>query len=75
MTKKKVSVKEFVDSHNPKLTRRGKRMSESYIYRLIRNDIKGIKGPALWFDYVLEGEKDHIYILVSSRKAHSSSKT
>lgn len=67
----KVSVKEYVEKYNPKLTRRGKKMSASYIYRLIRNDIKGIQSDDkrdLWFDYILEGEKDNIYILVNKKK-------
>ena len=67
----KVSVKEYVEKYNPKLTRRGKKMSVSYIYRLIRNDIKGISGSdkcELWFDYTLEGEKDNIFILVNKKK-------
>ena len=67
-TKKKVSVSEWVDKHNPRLTRRGKKMSNSYIYRLIRQDIKGINTAELWFDYVLEGEKDNIYIIVNTKK-------
>ena len=63
----KVSVTDYVEKYNPMLTRRGKKMSVSYIYRLIRNDIKGIETSdkrGLWFDYVLEGEKDNIYILI-----------
>jgi hypothetical protein len=66
----KVSVLEYVEQHNPRQTRRGHKMSPSYIYRLIKQDIlekkKGImsEGSKLWFDYVLEGEKEHIYILV-----------
>jgi len=70
MAKEKVSVKEYIDDHNPKLTRRGKKMSVSYIYRLIRQDIKGEVGNDrrdLWFDYVLEGEKDNIYILINKK--------
>ena len=63
-TKLKISVKEFAERHNPKLTRRGKRMSESYLYRLIRHDIHGKPHPPLWFDYVLEGEKDNIFIII-----------
>jgi hypothetical protein len=64
MKGKKVTVSEFVNKHNRKLTRRGKKMSESYIYRLIRHDIKGLPHPDLWFSYVLEGEKDHIYVII-----------
>lgn len=60
----KISLAEYAAKYNPVLTRRGKRMSESYIYRLIRDDIKGNKSRELWFNYVLEGEKDRIYILL-----------
>ena len=35
---RKVSLKEYADNHNKVLTRRGKKMSESYLYRLIRED-------------------------------------
>lgn len=61
---KKVSVSEYVNVHNPRLTRRGKKMSESYIYRLIRNNQKGLPHPTLWFEYTLEGEKDHVFIII-----------
>lgn len=61
---KKVSLSEYAAKHNPVLTRRGKRMSESYLYRLIRQDVKGECNRKLWFTYVLEGEKDRIYIVL-----------
>lgn len=68
MTKKKVSVKvsvkEFIEEYNPMLTRRGKKMSYSYIYRMIRQHMNGENKRPLWFEYVMEGEKDNIYILV-----------
>ena len=59
----KLSVKEWVEKHNDVLTRRGKKMSVSYIYRLIRNDARGNKQRPLWFKYIMEGEKDNIYIV------------
>ena len=68
--KKLISIKEFAEEHNTELNRRGHKMSESYIYRLIRqhlgrHKIKGKRSKAtreLWFDYVLEGEKERILI-------------
>ena len=61
----KITIKQFADQYNTVLTRRGHKMGESYIYRLIRQDIKGsIKRRSLWFKYVLEGEKDRIFILI-----------
>ena len=60
----KVSLKEYADKHNKVLTRRGKKMSESYLYRLIRQDMQGISTRSLWFDYVMEGEKDRIFIVI-----------
>ena len=65
MTKvKEISVKEFAEHHNPILNRRGKKMSEGYLYRLIREDVKGNGGRELWFDYILTGEKDRILIVL-----------
>ena len=60
----KVSLKEYAIKHNPVLNRRGKPMSFGYLYRLIREDIKGINSRNLWFKYILEGEKDRIYIVL-----------
>lgn len=62
--KTKVSLAEYAATHNPKLNRRNQRMSESYLYRLIREHEKGTATRALWFDYIMEGEKAHIYIIV-----------
>ena len=71
---KKVSLKEYAEHYNTELTRRGKRMTESYIYRLIRqhqgtekgeklaNPPKGLRD--LWFKYELEGPKDRIWIVL-----------
>lgn len=67
MAKTKVTVTEFIEKHNPVLTRRGKKMSKGYVYRLIRNHQQGIESRSLWFDYVMEGEKDNIFILVDKK--------
>lgn len=61
---KKVSLLEYANNHNPVLTRRGKKMSFSYLYRLIRDDIKGDNTRDLWFEYELEGEKDRIWVIL-----------
>lgn len=64
---KKVSLKEFANKYNTRTNRRGHKMSEGYLYRIIREDIRGErtgKKEPIWFNYVLEGDKDHIYILV-----------
>jgi len=69
-TLKKVSLKEYAEKHNTKLTRRGKPMSESYLYRLIRRDLGRIKDTEpvdtreLWFRYELEGDKERIWVLI-----------
>ena len=62
---KKVSLAEYAANHNPVKSRRNKPMTESYLYRLIRQDIKGKATRQIWFDYILEGDKDRIYILLS----------
>lgn len=62
---RKVSLKEYAENHNRQLTRRGKKMSESYIYRVIRNDVAktpNVRSP--WFTYTMKGEKDRIWILL-----------
>jgi hypothetical protein len=67
---KKVSLKEYAEKYNTKLTRRGKPMSESYLYRLIRRDLGRIKDTKpvdtreLWFRYELEGDKERIWVLI-----------
>ena len=61
----KVSLREYATKHNPVKNRRGQTMSEGYLYRLIREDIKGINSRDLWFKYELTGEKDRIYIHLS----------
>lgn len=60
----KVSVKEFTEKYNTVKTRRGHKMSESYLYRLIRADIEGTPTRPLWFEYILEGDKEAIKIIV-----------
>lgn len=62
MPVKKITIREYADQHNPKLNRRGHKMSESYLYRLIRQDIKGTNTVKLWFNYIFEGDKDRIFI-------------
>ncbi len=58
----KISVEEYANKHNPVLSRRGHKMTSSYIYRLIRQDIAGTGKRSLWFKYILEGDKDRIFI-------------
>lgn len=60
----KISLAEYAAKHNPRKNRRGFPMSESYLYRLIRQDIAGTNKKPLWFEYVLEAPKDHIFILL-----------
>lgn len=67
---KRVSLKEYAEKHNDKLTRRGHKMSWSYIYRLIRQDIGCDKivpkngTRQLWFKYEFEGDKNRIWIIL-----------
>lgn len=60
----KISIREYANQYNPQLTRRGKKMSWAYLYRLIRQDIAGTSTRSLWFDYQLEGDKDRIWIII-----------
>lgn len=62
----KISLRDYALNHNPVKTRRNKKMSESYLYRLIREDIKGINNRPLWFEYELTGEKDRIWIKITA---------
>jgi hypothetical protein len=57
----KISLAEFVSKGIIK-NRRGKPVSHSYLYRLIREHHAGSR-PAIPFEYIMEGEKDRIYIL------------
>jgi hypothetical protein len=64
---KKISLREYAAKHNPRKNRRGHPMSESYLYRLIREDMKGDrigKKEPIWFNYIFEGDKDHILIVL-----------
>jgi len=58
----KISVEEFAATQR---NRRGQPMSASYIYRLIRQDIKEVRIKPLWFTYELEGNKDRIWIVLN----------
>lgn len=62
----KVSLKEYAEKYNSVRNRRGHLMSESYLYRLIREDIKGEITRELWFKYELEGPQERIWILVDN---------
>lgn len=62
----KISLRDYALNHNPVKTRRNKQMSESYLYRLIREDIAGTNKRSLWFNYELEGEKDRIWITITA---------
>lgn len=57
----KISVEEYVKTGKIK-SRRGKPVSPSYVYRLIREHNKGER-TSLPFSYIMEGEKDRIYIV------------
>ena len=61
----KITLREYAAKHNPVKTRRGKKMSWGYLYRLIREAEKGKATRSLWFDYIMEGDKDRIYILIN----------
>ena len=60
----KVSISDYINNHCTVLNRRGKPLSEGYLYRLIRQDIAGNYSRSLWFKYTLEGPKDRIFILI-----------
>lgn len=55
----KISVEQYAATI---VSRRGHPVSPSYIYRLIRQHIKGQR-TSLPFRYELEGNKDRIWIL------------
>jgi hypothetical protein len=57
----KISVEQFAAS-NKLINRRGKPVSPSYIYRLIREHSKGLRNDVP-FNYIMEGNKDRIYIV------------
>lgn len=65
-----ITLREFATKYNTMLTRRHKRMSESYLYRLIREDIAGVnmkgnKPRELWFKYTFVGDKDSVRITIN----------
>jgi hypothetical protein len=57
----RISVEEYAKL-GEMLSRRHKPVSAGYLYRLIREHIKGER-PNLPFRYELTGEKDRIYII------------
>ena len=57
----KISVEQFA-SMGKVINRRGKPVSPSYIYRLIRKHNKG-ELNTIPFNYVMEGAKDRIFIV------------
>lgn len=59
-----ITLNEFAKTYNKQLTRRGCKMSESYIYRLIRENESKTNTRLLWFKYRFEGDKKHIKIIV-----------
>lgn len=59
---KKISVEQFAEMGVIK-SRRNKPVTLSYLYRLIRQHSKGER-PAIPFNYVMEGDKDRIFILL-----------
>lgn len=61
----KVSLKEYATKYNTHLNRRGHKMSEGYLYRLIRQHLAGSNTRSLWFNYELTGDKDRILINIS----------
>jgi hypothetical protein len=67
MNNNRISVEQYAKTQR---NRRGQVMSASYIYRLIRRDMKakkaGIEDKELWFEYELEGDKDRIWIVEGS---------
>lgn len=62
---KEVSLLEYADKHNKVLTRRGHKMSFSYLYRLIREHRAGKLTRELWFEYKLNGDKEIISIILN----------
>ena len=65
-----ISIRDFADNYNTIKNRRGFKMSEGYLYRLIREDNKGICKRSLWFEYIFKGDKDLIKIIVPDTVHH-----
>lgn len=61
--KTKISVEDFA-SRGIIQSRRNKPVSPSYLYRLIREHHKGLRDK-IPFDYIMEGDKDRIFIVLS----------
>lgn len=62
--KKKIPLLTYAEKHNPVKNRRGHKMSFGYLYRLIREHRQGKNKRDIWFEYVMEGEKEKIFILI-----------
>ena len=62
MNEQRVSVEQYVAS-GALLSRRGKPVSVSYVYRLIRQYSKGQR-TSLPFKFVFTGEKDRVWIVM-----------
>lgn len=62
MNEQRVSVEQYVAS-GALLSRRGKPVSVSYVYRLIRQYNKGLRAE-LPFRFVFSGEKDRVWIVM-----------
>jgi hypothetical protein len=61
MNEQRVSVEQYVAS-GAMLSRRGKPVSVSYVYRLIRQYNKGLR-TTLPFKFVFTGEKERVWIV------------
>jgi hypothetical protein len=59
-----ITLKQFADNYNTIKNRRGHKMSQGYIYRLIRQHKSGTNTRELWFNYTFIGDKDSIRITV-----------
>lgn len=59
----KITVEQFAKMGVLK-SRRNKPVTLSYIYRLIRQHNNGER-QSIPFQYVMEGDKDHIFIILS----------
>lgn len=62
MRKNKITVEQFAKLGIIK-SRRNKPVTLSYIYRLIREH-NANKRDSIPFNYIMEGDKDHIFILL-----------
>lgn len=62
MNKNKITVEQFATLGILK-SRRNKPVTLSYIYRLIREH-NSKKRDSIPFEYIMEGDKDHIFIIL-----------